>query len=169
MSVKHKPKTSRRMGLPVAERIKAAICVNESTGCWEWMKFREHNGYGRMRVNNKTQLCHRMSYEAFVGPIPDGLFVCHRCDNPPCCNPEHLFVGTNSDNQRDCVSKGRWTHPVDLRGTRHPLSKLNDDKVREIRRLCKNGISQSEVGRMFGVTQGAVWLIIHRKKWAHVD
>jgi hypothetical protein len=77
------------------------------TGCWEWQRYRLWTGYGRMTVDGRMTNAHRVAYELFIGPIPPGLIVCHRCDNPPCCNPEHLFTGTWQDNTNDAMAKGR--------------------------------------------------------------
>jgi hypothetical protein len=78
------------------------------TACWHWRGVTNQFGYGRFSYRGKTQVAHRLSYEAFVGPIPGGMSVLHKCDNPSCINPEHLWLGTYSDNRRDCLSKGRW-------------------------------------------------------------
>ena len=78
------------------------------TGCWQWRGPTNAFGYGRFSFEGRTQVAHRLSYETFRGPIPDGMSVLHKCDNPSCINPEHLWIGTYSDNRRDCLSKGRW-------------------------------------------------------------
>lgn len=97
------------------------------TGCWIWMAGTNGDSrkfsYGQMYDGNKTRAAHRLSYELFVGPIPAGLFVCHRCDVPLCVNPAHLFVGTQSDNMLDASRKGRTTKAYCIRG--HELSGKN--------------------------------------------
>ena len=81
--------------------------VHKSSGCWVWVGNRIPQGYGTIGVGGKPVRAHRYSWELHNGPIPDGLFVLHRCDNPPCVRPDHLFLGTALDNSRDCVDKGR--------------------------------------------------------------
>ena len=78
-----------------------------SNGCMEFDGYRDKDGYGIVRISNKSQRAHRVSYALSIGPIPEGLLVLHRCDNPPCVNPDHLFVGTDNDNAQDKVTKGR--------------------------------------------------------------
>jgi hypothetical protein len=78
--------------------------------CWHFCGSRNQGGYGRLTVDGRMQVVHRLSYELFVGRIPDGMFVCHRCDNPSCINPDHLWLGTRSENAIDCFRKGR--HPL---------------------------------------------------------
>lgn len=82
-------------------------CEVDNKNCWNWMAYKNSLGYGRLRVNGVKTLAHRASYVFFTGDIPSGLLVCHRCDNPSCINPEHLFLGTAKDNHRDAVGKGR--------------------------------------------------------------
>jgi hypothetical protein len=101
--------------IPLHERLINRVVLGMSD-CWHYCGARNQFGYGRMTYRGRLQVAHRLSYEAFVGPIPAGLSVLHRCDNPACINPEHLWLGTYSDNRRDCVTKGRHNLP---RGEKH--------------------------------------------------
>jgi hypothetical protein len=131
-------------------------------GCWEWRGNRNAAGYGLL-FSPAGSSAHRYSYERFIGPIPDGLHVRHTCDNPPCCNPAHLLVGTHQDNVDDKMSRDRQP-----RGTKHARAKLREDQVREIRRLSALGYSRCELGRMFGVAPGAIHAVATYQTWRHV-
>lgn len=111
---------------------------------------------------------HRYSWEITYGPIPDGLFVCHHCDNPRCVRPDHLFLGTPLANARDMARKGRKAI-VSLPGERHPGSKLTDDAVREIRRRRSLGETTRRLGAEFGVSGPLISYIANRKAWRHVQ
>jgi hypothetical protein len=138
--------------------------LNTATGCQEWQGARDRRGYGTMRRGKRDRKAHRFAYERAFGPIPPGMVVCHRCDNPPCCNPEHLFLGTNAQNTADCVSKGRQA-----RGAKNANAKVTDHIVRQIRRLCSEGMTQDAVAAMFGIAQTTVSKIVIHKSWAHVN
>jgi len=86
--------------------------VQKTENCWLWLGELVGNGYGRFYIHNGIFVAHRMSWIIHNGPIPNGLFVCHHCDNPPCVRPDHLFLGTNSDNMKDCAAKGRLKSPL---------------------------------------------------------
>lgn len=124
-------------------RFLSKVKVVES-GCREWQSTLHRDGYGKFWFEGKQVPAHRMAYQLFRGEIPEGMLVCHTCDNKKCVNPEHLFLGTHSDNVRDMVKKFRhW-------GRR----KLTEVEVVEIRRLIQEGgLSQAEIGNMFGVSQ----------------
>ena len=148
--------------------------------CWEWQASRNYKGYGEFwfsgRGGKKTR-AHQISWILNNGDIPDGLFVCHHCDNPGCVNPKHLWLGTNRDNILDAKRKGRLKRENPLcgtdhsqYGTKHWANKLTEDNVREIRKLCKGGKHTfREIGKMFGVTQGLINNIKHGRKWAWLE
>lgn len=89
------------------EHIRGSVAIKEN-GCWEWTKARDRDGYGRCYYRGYNMGSHQLSFLVHHGPIDDGLLVCHTCDNPPCCNPEHLFCGTRRDNTQDMMRKGRF-------------------------------------------------------------
>lgn len=107
-------KPCRRTGLltktPPEERFWDKVVKTES--CWLWDASVDRKGYGKINHNGKPKSAHRLSYEIAYGPIPEGMFVCHKCDNPPCVRPDHLFIGTNKDNMADMKSKGRGRKPL---------------------------------------------------------
>lgn len=139
--------------------------VHKSDGCWFWIAGRNKQGYGLFKPDSgNCQLAHRFSWELVNGKIPEGACLLHRCDCPPCVNPEHLFVGDRPQNTADMMNKGRF--PV---GERHWFSRLTDDDIREIRELRLSGISCREIGERFGVCQSNISAILRGERWAHVD
>ncbi len=137
----------------------------KKNGCWEWMGKRNPLGYGFVLVHYRPKRAHRFSWEIHNGPIPKGVFVCHKCDNPPCVNPDHLFLGTPKDNIQDCVKKGRFNKP---KGEDHPHAVLTDIKVRNIRDLRKAGATHREIATLIGCSCGAISAVLHRRVWRHV-
>ena len=130
--------------------------VQRTDGCWLWAGGRTERGYGRFKVDGKTIRASRWAYEHFIGPIPDGLCVLHRCDNPPCVNPAHLFVGTDADNVRDCLAKGRHRHG----GTG---SRLTVEQRAEIRRRYTGAYGQqAALAREFGVHPTTICHLVKR-------
>lgn len=141
-----------------------------STGCWEWQGVRLRKGYGRIGVSKKDELVHRLVYKLCVADVPVSVEVCHHCDNPPCCNPAHLFAGTRSANLLDMVAKRRHKNPCP-RGQKKPAPKLSDDAVRTIRRRADAG-GKGTVSRLaleFDVSVTLISNIIHRHRYASVS
>ena len=153
--------------LSSAERLQANLGPQDLvTGCIEWQGSRDKCGYGRIwRGGGLYGATHRFAYELKRGSIPDGLHVLHKCDNPPCCNDDHLFVGTNADNTADKVSKGRQAR---LKGEDQPNSKLTAGDVIELRRLFASGLSTRKAAVLFGVHRSTAKDIKTRRSWAHL-
>jgi hypothetical protein len=128
---------------------------SEGDGCWLWTSCRVRSGYGAFGVNGKKLAAHRVSYEMHFGPILDGLWVLHRCDNKHCVRPDHLFLGTHEDNMRDMASKGRAVAPN--RGCElNTRAKLSDQTVAVVRQRADAGASTSELAREFGVDRTTI-------------
>jgi hypothetical protein len=107
-----------------------------NSGCWLWCACVNRTGYGQMALgtrDEKRALAHRVAWMLYRGALPSGALVCHRCDNPACVNPDHLFLGDQRENMRDCSRKGRVNRAVKVRGTSHPNAKLTPEQVRLIR------------------------------------
>lgn len=126
--------------------------------CWYWQAGKNSDGYGSFSVKHKTLKSHKVAYTLSKGE-PNGLHVLHTCDNRACCNPAHLFLGTNKDNVADRESKGRG---VRLKGSSHGMSKLSFEQVKEIRERYKaGGISQQKLAKAYSVDQRNIWSIVH--------
>lgn len=138
---------------------------NTEAGCYEWSRAKSSKGYGYLRFNGRDVRAHRLAFELAFGPIPDGFHVCHRCDNPPCCNPGHLFLGTAKDNHVDKVLKGR---AVPQKGSRNNNSTLLESDVVDIRKMRESGARVNEIARQFKVHQTTITKIITRATWNHV-
>lgn len=148
---------------------KVAITAR-STDCWPWTGAKKPKGYGNVRIDKKYLLSHRVAFEAANGPIPSGYIVCHVCDNPSCCNPSHLMLGTVSSNYCDMLIKGRRNFTkIRFTGESNKNAKLTDEKVLEIRRLYREKkMNQYELADVYGTTQTTIGKIVNNKTWRHI-
>lgn len=135
-------------------------------GCIEWTGPCNEGGYGRVCLNKNTRVfAHRLAYEIDRGTIPEGMCVLHVCDNPPCCNIDHLQLGTKAENNRQAAERGRMQ-----RGSRRYNAKLTEEDVVEFKaRYAAGGVSQHELAREYGVSAMAINNAILRKRWQHVQ
>ena len=154
------------MSRPLEERFWAKVAKGSSDDCWEWTAALI-KGYGEISRGgrkNGMMMAHRLSWILHNGPIPTGSIVCHRCDNPSCVNPHHLFLGTQTDNMQDAARKGRMA-----RGERHHNAKLSKSQVLEIREQYASGNTSTIIlAAKYGVSQALVAKIVRRKRWKHI-
>ena len=147
-------------------RLWGRVAVGDKNECWPWTGRKLPDGYGRLTIRNRKWLAHRLAWTLTFGDIPAGLDVCHKCDNPGCCNPDHLFLGTHLDNMRDKVAKGRASA---LMGEDCPTAKLTNAAVIEIRRLRAEGWTLIRLGERFNTHLSNISLICRGKAWPHVE
>ena len=144
-------------------RLFGHVSMDNSSRCWEWTGARDTKGYGLICVDGRANLkAHRVAYELAVGDIPAGMLVLHRCDNPRCVNPFHLFLGTTKDNAEDMVMKGRNSP---LRGSSSPTARLTEAEVIAIRADSR---TQDQIARAYGIAQTTVSAIKTKRIWSHV-
>lgn len=168
---KHEMARRRRNGIgprtirSVEERLTAKL-VREGD-CLIFTGTRNPDGYGLIATPDGARSAHRIAYTLWVGEIPDDTYVLHSCDNPPCCNHEHLFLGTQADNVKDMEAKGRRRNAS---GSGHGNTSLTEADVREIRhRYATGGVTQKTLADEFGMTQAGINHIIRRRSWRHVE
>lgn len=173
-SRRYNARKRERLGLPPAKRYKPSGIdevewlmrnryVDPATGCWEWTGARFNGRYGMVRYKGSYVGAHRVVWLETFGPVPAGLWVLHTCDNPPCFNPAHLWLGTHQENMLDKVAKRRDNSP---HSERHPRTRLTAEQVRAIRDDTR---SDRIVGLDYGVSANTVWGIQAGKTWRHVS
>lgn len=165
---------------PVGQRLDNATCsaacrmrihTDRSGGpdaCWPWLALRNRKGYGYVRYEGQMAIASRVAWILCHGPIPNGVQVMHRCDNPPCCNPSHLALGTNKDNSDDMMRKGRHRLRPPF-GEAHWCAKLSLADVAAIREQRTRGVPISQVAAAFGVSESTVSEVANGKRWRHVS
>jgi len=133
------------------------VGIKEENMCWEWKLSKGTNGYGQVKINGINMLSHRIAYQIYhninLGKGNKNNIVRHVCDNPPCCNPHHLLLGTTKDNNRDCINRNRYIHAS---GEKWSSTKLKDINIIEIRELFKEGLGIIELARNFNVSAKAI-------------
>lgn len=153
---------------------------SDPNGCWPWMA-RRRCGYGQVAVGRRMVQAHRVAYEIANGPISLQIDCLHKCDNPPCCREDHLFLGDAKANIADMIAKGRgnWAcgdknasrkYPERRpRGSRHGRAKLSESDAVEIKQLLADGLRRSAIANRFGVTKGAITQIANKRSWRYID
>jgi hypothetical protein len=164
--------------MSIRDRFSSKYCVDPASGCWIWTASVRRSptrpnwpGNGIFRTTKAEDggrqllLAHRVSYELHRGPIPKGALVCHHCDNPLCVNPDHLFLGSQTDNMRDAIAKGRF-----ICGEKHKNAKLTEATAREIVAALRHAgrRDHAKIARKYGVTPTIIYLIRDNKIWKHI-
>jgi hypothetical protein len=156
---------------PVIDRVLTKVTRIPFSGCWIFTGAINDFGYGIVGTGARGQpndRAHRITYRHFVGEIPSGMFVCHECDVPSCCNPSHLFLGTNQDNVNDMMRKGRNSRPPrnpHVVGSVHPLSKLTEEQAVLIRQMYANGELQKNIAKQFGVVHQTISKVVRNMRY----
>lgn len=154
------------------ERIDAMTIPEPMSGCWLWIGATGKRGHGRVKYRGQLVLPYRVNYERFIGPIPPGKMLRHKCDVPFCVNPHHVIPGESVDNVRDMIERSEaWRRSMDTgnrRGESHSLAKLTGDSVRQIRTRHTSGESVSAIARSFGVGRMTISAVVSRKTWKHI-
>lgn len=154
----------------IQDRIMNHVQIDEN-GCWIWTGSKSPEGYGKMGIGSRkdatrrTARAHRVSYTVFVGKIPENYDICHKCDNPSCVNPAHLFPGTEKENVADMDAKGRRGFVL---SEDHPKAKLTENDVMEARTLRKQGFSYYRLAKMYGVYRETMRQAVIGKTWKHM-
>lgn len=134
--------------------------------CWIWNGCKDKNGYGKLTLNKKDCRAHRISWQLINGEIPNKMIICHSCDNPPCVNPRHLFLGTHKINNADMIKKGRKKI---FSGSLNPMAKLTENDVVEIRKWAESGIKHGIIAYNFGIKKSSISQIVTKKSWKNIN
>lgn len=147
--------------------------VIRKDGCWDWKGPKDKGGYPVMscRAGIGSDRGHRSSWVIHNGKIPEKMFVCHKCDNPICTNPEHLWLGTHKENNDDKISKGRakYKSPPIMKGSSNPSSRLSEEQITEIKLLIGKGLTSRDIGKQYGVSKTTILRIKTGETWKHIE
>jgi len=152
--------------MTIKERLLNFCIIDKKSECWNWISSKNEKGYGAISIKNKHCIAHRESYKIFIGKIPKKQLVCHRCDNPSCINPSHLFLGNDKINSDDKIKKGRL---VSSPGSKNGNSKLNEKDVIKIKLKINKGYNLVALAKEFNVTPESIYYIKNNKTWRHVN
>ena len=137
--------------------------ILDPNNCWNWTASKSSNTYGSFQYKNHSIRAHRMAWILAYGPIPNNLYVLHHCDNRLCCNPTHLFLGTQADNIKDCVKKNR-----NIKGESCGMAKLTEKNILDIRSKLSMGFRSCDLAILYKVCRYNIHLIKYRKRWTHI-
>lgn len=154
------------MNKSLEERFWEKVDKKGPDDCWNWLAGKSGAGYGTFWAWGRNRGAHRVAWRLTQGEIPDGLCICHHCDNPLCCNLNHLFLGTRADNNHDMIAKGRAASGADSNSGKR---KLTEEEVLEIRQRYTNGdITQRELAQDYPVGQSQICLVVNQKRWRYI-
>lgn len=160
---------------PLADRFWSKVAIGAPDVCWPWTRTHNGRGYGTVGLGRREEgrdYAHRIAWTLTNGPVPSGMDICHCCDNPPCCNPSHLFLGTRAENHSDMMQKGRGSAPPRLIGERNGRAKLTPEQVRWLREVCTPGSrdanSASALARQLGVSYPTVLKAVRSQAWTEL-
>ncbi len=166
---RRKPRNrSRRFSQAEARKSEAYFwgkVVKMNSGCWHWRGLLDSDGYGEASISGRNIRAHRVAFVLAGNILPDGMCVCHKCDNRPCVNPDHLFLGTGVENTLDRHKKGRDAPQT---GSLNHNSKISEEDVLEIRRRYSSGETQIQIALEFGISRPCVSIVVNRKTWTHL-
>ena len=145
-----------------AEYFWSLVIPCPASGCWNWSKSTNKDGYGQLKAGGRMWVASRLAITLHLGYEIDGKLACHHCDNPRCCNPSHIYAGTKADNARDKATRGRENA---RQGSENHFAKLTEAEVEEIKRLALDGVGNAEIAARFGIHHSTVWLIKTGRTW----
>ena len=151
------------------KRFWSKVDIKSEDECWTWKDSTVPRGYGHISIESRPYYAHRISYCISYGDIPDGLLICHKCNNRSCVNPKHLYAGTSKDNIRDSINAGTFSEFPHFRGDNSPTSKLTSIQVLQIRDLIDAGVRHKDIAKQFNIGRSTVTGIHNKLIWKHLE